>query len=101
VETGLSQAEAASELGTSFVGYNRAESDKLPVREINAILAMIDADELAPTAGEKCALARRRSGWTLRSAADRLEVSHVTYLMHEHQALDDVVHLWRGLGYIF
>lgn len=74
----MSQEEAASILGIDYqllVGLEEEESAVLDRTTSESLVAMLTG---APTPGELCRLARRRSGLTLDEAAAGLNISKVT-----------------------
>ena len=54
-----------------------------------------------PTAGELCALARKRSGTTLRDIRAALGISKPTYLASEAAGELRVLSYWRARGFQF
>lgn len=101
VGTGMSQLEAANELGITVQRYNDAENDRLPERDVRYILTMATAFEQPPNLSELLALARRRSGMVLAQVCAETDTSRQAYLKREHSGDPRVVGYWRGLGYIF
>lgn len=100
----MSQEEAAAYFGISYQRYHDAEAARLPERDVRALLAMVrdgGADAPPVTWAERCAVARRRMGWTLDRAASVLGVSRVTYLERERTGDVGVVAMWAAQGFLF
>jgi hypothetical protein len=55
----------------------------------------------SPKVGDLCALARRRSGLTLRKVARLLHISHVTVLAWEKYNEIKLVQGWKRMGWRF
>lgn len=90
---GLTQAAAAGRLRVPLRSYQRAEAGN------TGCIAPPRAPR--PSPGDLCALARRRSGLSLREAARRLGVSHVTLLAREGRGDQQLVLAWESLGFRF
>jgi DNA-binding XRE family transcriptional regulator len=69
IGTGMSQPEAAQLLGVSTQYYNKAERDRLEIRDIHNLLPQIIK---SPALAELLALARRRSRRPLREITPEL-----------------------------
>lgn len=98
----MSQAEAAERLGISAQRYHDAEAGRLPERDVRVLLmSATQGSSIEPSAGELCALARRRAGWTLELARQAIGRSRVTFLELERSGGDEVLNLWKREGYTF
>ncbi len=90
---GKTQAEVAERLDMSEKRYNQLENDK-------------GEYEFAPPPGRTelgalCALARRRSGKSLRATAAIFGISHTELLNREREDDARLAKAWKALGYRF
>lgn len=91
---GTSQEEMAEKLGVALKTYQRVEQGHAP-------WSFEYQPRIKPTAGELCALARRRHGLGLRRTAGLLGCTHVTLLARERRSDPALMDAWRGMGYVF
>ena len=97
IGTGLSQIEAAERLRVTHQYYNKAERDRMAVRDIMALLP----EKVWPETCELIALARRRSRRPLREIIPDMGITRISYLQQERSADPRIVAYWRDQGYIF
>ncbi len=100
VGSGMSQKEAAAELGISIQRYNDAENDRLPERDVRYILTTARTSDHPPSLPEMLALARRRCGMILERICAELGISRQAYLKREHTGDQRLVAYWQKQGYI-
>lgn len=88
--TGLTQAQAAAELGISVRTYRRIEDGKVPAcDQIKGRILTITL-----TVPERWMLVRRKSGLGLKAAARAFGISHVTLIKMEREADPALIDLW-------
>jgi DNA-binding XRE family transcriptional regulator len=100
VGSGMSQKEAAAELGISIQRYNDAENDRLPERDVRYILTTARTSDHPPSLPEMLALARRRCGMILEKICAELTISRQAYLKREHAGDQRLITYWQKQGYI-
>lgn len=98
IGTGMSQPEAARELGVSVQYYNKAERDRLKIRDIHELLP---PGQKRPALAEQLALARRRSRRPLREITPELGITRLGYLLQERATDPRIVDYWAAQGFIF
>jgi len=98
----LTQREAAARFGLRIAAYLQLENGERTRLNADEIARLQPAlVELAPTTGELCFLARRRSGRTLNELEVALLVSRPTLLGLERAGDPRVVWFWREVGFRF
>jgi transcriptional regulator with XRE-family HTH domain len=92
---GFKQTTAAARLGMGRTTYWKHETDQV---EFELPRWWRDPPQ---TVGELCALARRRTGWSLRKTAAKVGVSHVILLRREACGHLDLRAFWEARGFQF
>jgi len=87
----LTQAQAAKKYGMDERRYWAIEDGRLDASPVPPLPRLTHSD--------RCALARRRHGLTLRATAKLLGTSHVTLLAWESTADKRLVAAWNRMGY--
>lgn len=101
-ETTMSQPEAAEALGLTPSMYNSLEAGGRVVLGLENIAALMPMTvRLAPTTGELCFLARRRSGRTLNVIEQEIGLTRPSYHAQERAGADRIVSYWVGKGFRF
>jgi len=93
---GIKQVHAAARFGLGRTSYWLRETDQIEFE-----LPRWWRYGVEPSVGDLCALARRRTGLSLRRTAARMGISHVILLRREAASHPDLRAFWEGRGFRF
>lgn len=98
----MGQDEAAREIGLSHGAYRAIETGRgIDVSPAEVARTAESIEDLEPTLGELCRIARRRSGELLVDVYDAVGYSRPYYLRLERAGDPRVVAHWEGRGFRF